>query len=198
MPATYNALFGTLLRTLLSFSISVIVALALAVLSALFVPLKKLLAPIVSAFRALPTMAVTLILAIWVGGKVAPIIVALMVILPTAYTSFCEGIDAIERDVLDMAKIDGATHLSLAFNFLLPLALTFSKRSTAANLSLNLKLMVAAETLAGTARSIGHSMMLSSIYVETAQLMALTVLTVLVSLVLEGLLFLLLNALFKD
>ena len=98
----------------------------------------------------------------------------------------------------EAAKIDGAKKLTLAFYFLLPLSLTFSKRSTSANLSLNLKLMVASETLAGTARSIGHSMMVSSIYLETATLMALTVLTVLVSVLLEWLLFLILNLFFKD
>ena len=198
LPSTYEALGGTLFRTLLSFLISVTVALALALLSALFPVLRKLLAPVVSACRALPTMAITLILSIWVGAKVAPVVVSLMVILPTAYASFCEGINAIDRDILDMAKIDGAKKLTLAFYFLLPLSLTFSKRSTSANLSLNLKLMVASETLAGTARSIGHSMMVSSIYLETATLMALTVLTVLVSVLLEWLLFLLLNLFFKD
>ncbi|MBR2616799.1 MAG: hypothetical protein IKC56_00995 [Clostridia bacterium] len=69
--------------------------------------------------------------------------------------------------------------------FTLPLSVIYSRRSVSATLALNLKLMVAAETLAGTARSIGHSMMISSIYFETATLMALTVITVFLSLLMQ-------------
>lgn len=134
-------------------------------------------------------MAVTLVLAIWAGAKLAPVIVSVLVILPTAFVAYVEGIDGIDKDVLSMAKIDGASKLTVAFRFLLPLSALSSRKSISATLSLNLKLMVAAETLAGTANSLGQSMMISSIYFETASLMALTVLTVILSLLLQSLLY---------
>ena len=186
---TYEILLNTTARTLLSFFLSVIVAHGLAILSALFNPLRKLLTPVVNALRALPTMAVTLVLAIWAGAKLAPVIVSVLVILPTAFVAYVEGIDGIDKDVLSMAKIDGASKLTVAFRFLLPLSALSSRKSISATLSLNLKLMVAAETLAGTANSLGQSMMISSIYFETASLMALTVLTVILSLLLQSLLY---------
>jgi NitT/TauT family transport system permease protein len=186
---TYTVLLNTLLRTLLSFIVSVLVAHVLAILSALFTPLRKLLSPVVNALRALPTMAVTLVLAIWAGPKVAPVIVSVLVILPTAFVSYVEGIDSIDKDVLSMAKIDGANKLIIALRFLLPLSALSSRKSISATLSLNLKLMVAAETLASTANSIGQSMMISSIYFETATLMALTILTIILSLIIQFVLY---------
>ena len=188
---------GTLLRTLIAFIISIVLAIAFSLLGALYAPVRKLLAPAVSFFRALPTVAVTLIVAIWLGSRFAPIMVSLMVIMPTAYSAFSEGIDAIDHDVLDMAKIDGANNLTLAFKFLLPLSLRFSKKSISATLSLNVKLMVASETLSGTAQSIGHAMMISSLYFETARLMALTTITVLISILLEKLLFIILDRIYR-
>ncbi|MBE7090758.1 MAG: ABC transporter permease subunit [Clostridiales bacterium] len=182
---TYAVLWGSVYRTLISYGISLVVALVCMLLSVQSLHFRKLITPVVNALRALPTMAVTLILAIWAGPRLAPVIVSLLVIMPTAYASFYEGAMAIEKDVLSMAQIDGATKKDLALRFTLPLSVIYSRRSVSATLALNLKLMVAAETLAGTARSIGHSMMLSSIYFETATLMALTVITVFLSLLMQ-------------
>ena len=186
---TYLALGGTVARTLFAFFVSVISAHALAILCALCNPLKKLLLPIVNALRALPTMAVTLVFAIWAGARLAPVIVSLLVIMPTAFVAYAESIDGIDRDILSMAKIDGANKATIAFRFLLPLSALSSRKSISATLSLTVKLMVASETLAGTARSLGQSMMISSIYFETASLMALTVLTVILSLALQFVLY---------
>ncbi len=185
---TYVALLGTLWRTALSFAISVIVALALAVFAAMFGAVRRTLSPIVSVCRALPTMAVTLVFAIWLGKTVAPIVVSLLVIMPTAYAGFSEAIESVDRDMLDMARMDGASNLKLIKDFLLPLCLLSSKDSTASTFSLNIKLMVAAEVLSHTARSLGNAMYMASAYFETAQLMALTVLTVLVSVISEHIL----------
>lgn len=185
---TYAALSGTLGRTVLSFVISVVIALALALLAATNAVTRRLLSPVVSVCRSLPTMAVTLVFAIWLGKAVAPVVVSLLVIMPTAYAGFCEAIEAVDRDMLDMARIDGASNLKLIIEFLLPLCLSSSKDSTAATFSLNIKLMVAAEVLSHTARSLGNAMYMASTYFETARLMALTVLTVLVSVISEWLL----------
>jgi len=73
-----------------------------------------------------------------------------------------------------------------------------ASRSAAGALSLTVKLMVAAEVLANTAGSLGAMMQTARIYFETAELMALTVATVLVSLLLEGVVYALLKLTFSD
>ncbi|MFR5061646.1 MAG: ABC transporter permease [Christensenellales bacterium] len=196
--AFYAALGSTLARSLISYAVSFITALAFALAAMFSRPVRKLLSPLVSVCRALPTMAVVLLLVIWTGPKAAPVIVALLVVLPTLYASFYEAITGVDKDTVDMARIDGAGKIRLALGFYLPLAAPGASRSAAGALSLTVKLMVAAEVLANTAGSLGAMMQTARIYFETAELMALTVATVLVSLLLEGVVYALLKLTFSD
>lgn len=193
------AAFGsTVARAIFAFSVSLAGALVLALISYFFKPLGRLLSPLVSVLRALPTMAVVLLLVIWTGAKKAPVIVTLMVLLPTMYAAIAEALYNVERDVLDMAKIDGASRFTLTFRFCLPLIAPLASRSVAAAVSLGVKLTVAAEVLASTAGSIGMLMQLSRVYFEVADLIALTILTVVAALILEKLVYSLLSLTFRS
>lgn len=193
----WTAFGSTLGRAIFAFAVSFVIALVLALISHFFRPLGRLLSPLVSVLRALPTMAVVLLLVIWAGAKKAPVIVTLMVLMPTMYAAIAEALDNVERDVLDMAKIDGANRFNLAVRFCLPLAAPLASRSVAACVSLGLKLTVAAEVLASTAGSVGMLMQLSRIYFEVADLIALTVLTVTAALILEKIVYTLLSLSYK-
>lgn len=193
----YEALGNTLTRALLAYAISVIGGLALAVLAALFKPLSRFLSPLVSVIRALPTMAVVLILVLWTGANGAPVFVTLMVVMPTLYAGFYDAITGVDEELVEACKVCGGSKKDIALYVYLPLAMPACSRSASSAISLSVKLTVAAEILASTASSLGYMMQLASVYIETAELMALTVLTVLVSLVSEKLLLFLLKTLWK-
>lgn len=184
--ATFYAAFGsTLLRSAIGFTVSLILAAVLAVLSAAFTPLKKLLSPLVSVCRALPTMAVVLLLVIWAGAKSAPVFVALLVIMPTLYSSIIGGIEGVDGKLVEMCAVYNVSRRDTIFKVYLPLTMPAVASPVAGALSLTVKLTVAAEVLANTAGSIGALMQTSRAYFETARLMALTIATVIVSLLLE-------------
>lgn len=128
----YAALGSTLGRALISYAVSFIAALIFALAAVFFRSVRKLLSPMVSVCRALPTMAVVLLLVIWTGPKAAPVIVALLVVLPTLYAAFYEALTGVDKDTVDMAKIDGAGKVRLALGFYLPLAAPGASRSAAA------------------------------------------------------------------
>lgn len=194
----WSAFGATLARSVFAFAVSLAGALVLAFISYFFKPLGRFLSPLVSVLRALPTMAVVLLLVIWAGGRKAPVIVALMVLLPTLYAAIAEALDNVDRDVLDMAKIDGASRFTLTFRFCMPLIAPLASRSVAAAVSLGVKLTVAAEVLASTTNSIGMLMQLSRIYFEVADLIALTVITVAAALILEKIVYSLLSLSYKN
>ena len=58
-------------------------------------------------------------------------------------------------------------------------------RAIGSGISLNFKLMVAAEVISQTANSIGYMLNLSKVYFETAQMLALVCTTVLFGVVME-------------
>ena len=80
----YISLFGTILRSLIAFLISFILAFVLAVLIAKNKAIRKVVEPIIKIMRALPTIAIILLLLLWTNSLVAPVVVTTLVVLPTS------------------------------------------------------------------------------------------------------------------
>ena len=78
---------GTMLRCVISYAISIVLAGGLFFACSICKPASRLIGPIVSALRTLPTMAVSLLLAIWAGAKLAPIILGVLVLMPMIFSA---------------------------------------------------------------------------------------------------------------
>ena len=193
----YSAFFSSIGRSLIAFSISALLASLLALVSMFFAPLKKFLSVPVAVTRSLPTMAVVLLLVIWTGAKTAPVVVTALVVFPSLYASFYDALSGVDKELVEVCKVCGGGKKALLLKVYLPLSAPACSLAVSANLSLSLKLTIAAEVLASTANSIGHAMQLSQIYFETARLMALTTATVIIAVVLEKVLYLILKKAFS-
>lgn len=182
----YSAFFATLIRSIIAFLISFVVALILAFLSRFFDKAKIVIQTIIPIIRALPTIAVVLLLLLWTSSFVAPIIVTMLVVLPTLYTAI---LNSLNEDILPSAvefcKIYKVPKKQQIFKVFLPSLMPDLTINIGAGLSLNLKLMVAAEVLSQTAKSIGLLLNTSKIYYETAELMALVLVVVLSGVLIE-------------
>ncbi len=183
----YYALFGTVLRTLIAFLISYSFALVLAVFSVKCEIFSRLIEPIIGVIRALPTIAVILLLLVWTNSKVAPIIVTVLVILPTTYSHLKNSFESIDKFITEASRVDGANELRVLRHIELPLVAPTMLIEAGSGFSLNFKLMVAAEVLSATSRSLGNLMNLANITSETAQLLALVIVSVIIGLVIESL-----------
>jgi len=176
---------NTIGRTLMSYIESIIWAFIFAMLSFCFEPLKKILGIFVSIFRALPTLAVVLILVIWFGSDRTPVIISYMIVMPILYSAIINGMEVIDLDVIDMARLDGASKLRLMIFFYLPLSINGCKTVLSSTISMNIKLIVAAEIIAHKLQSLGGLMNEARNYYEIADLLSLTFITVIVALMLE-------------
>lgn len=176
----YISLLYTLLRSLIAFILSFSIGFALALLRSRIEFISKLIDPIISFLRALPTIAVVLLLIFWTNSRVAPIIVTMLVVLPTAYTNLFAGFSSVNKNAVDAGKVDGANNLQLfAFVEFPQIAPVFYK-AVGSGFSLNFKLMVAAEVLAQTADCLGYMLNTAKVYFEVAQMMALVLVAVVI------------------
>ncbi len=182
----YVSLCGTFLRAVISFLISFSVAFAFAFFAYKSETFKKSIAPFIKIIRALPTVAVVLLLLLWTSSKVAPVIVTMLVVLPTLYTDLCNAFAGIDKETVEMCKCFAVSRKDILFKVEIPQALPPTLYSAGAGLSLNLKLMVAAEVLAQTANSMGYLLNTAKIYFEIADMLALVVVTVVIGTVIES------------
>ena len=189
----YKAVLNTLLRSILAYALAFIFAAGVAILTSRFKILRSALSPIVVIIRVLPTMSLILLALIWFDSFYSTVLVAFCVIFPMLYTCITDSIDGVDKDLLQMAKIYGVNKgrviTKLYIPQMLPTVLTGIKSSA----GLNLKLVIAAEVLAQTANSIGINMQLAKLNLDTAVLLAWT----LVAIVIGGIIELILGVISK-
>ena len=193
----YKAFLFSFLRSLAAFAISFSLALVLSILSRIFPTFYKLINPLISILRALPTVAIVLLLIIWTNTNWAAIIVALLVIMPTLFAAIYSSLINLDNDLILMCRVFNVPKRRMVSKMFMPLLLPDVLLSAASGLSLNLKLIVAAEVIANTPYSLGGMMNAAKIYIATSRLLALTVMTVITAVIIEALLKLAVKPLIK-
>ncbi len=189
----WKSLCGTLIRAVISYAVSIAIFFVLFYLCTAFKGFRRVAEPIISAFRTLPTMAVALIFAIWVGGYIAPIVLGTFVLVPQLYSAVSARNATVERELKEICALLGASRFQTFKAVYLSHAAAAFPESFSASLSFGIKIVIAAEILMQTADSLGMLMKLSQVYYETAELIAMTVAAVIVSVVAEYMLKLILK-----
>lgn len=178
--------FGTtFLRVLFAFCFSFVSATVFAVIAYLLPWFARFLTPIVAALRSLPVLAVTLILLKVFGASGASVAVAFMSLFPSLYTGILAALSGIDKQLIDVGSVYGATVKNRVFRVYLPLSAPYILREAAGAFSFALKLVVSAEVVANAAKSLGGMMQDARIWGELPTLFALVVVTFVAALILE-------------
>jgi NitT/TauT family transport system permease protein len=182
----YLAFVYTFLRSLVAFIVSFILATTLALIGNANQTIKRVIKILISICRALPTIAVVLLLLFWTNSQVAPVIVTMLVVLPTIYTNVDNSLNEIDKDQLEMCKLFNVHKKVVLTKVKIPQIAPSMVNTIGSGLSLNLKLMVAAEVLSQTANSLGYMLNTSKVYFEIAMMIAIVLVTVILGIVIES------------
>ncbi len=130
-------------------------------------------------------MAIILILLLWTSHTTAPVIVGALVTFPMLYAQFMAAYKDVDTGLFDVSKAFNVSKKDRVFKMYLPLMCPniFSQAGPA--FSLTLKVIVSAEVMANTYKSIGGMLQQSKIYLEIPELFALTLVTIAVGAVAE-------------
>ncbi len=174
LRAFWTGLGGTVLRCVISYAISVALFFALFCLSAAFDGFRRFIDPLISALRTMPTVAVALILALVVGGYVAPVVLAVLVIMPILYSSARARVATVPTELNEVCRICGANRRQTLCSVYLPTAAAGLPDALSSAFSYNVKAVIGAEILVQAAGSLGMLMNLAKAYLMTASLIAMT------------------------
>lgn len=181
----YSSLAFTLLRTLISFVLSFLIATVCLFLSKRYRIARGIISPLISVLRALPTVAIVLLLLFWTNSQIAPVIVTMLVILPTVFSGLGGLYDGIDKGQIRMCKAFMVDRKTLIKKVIIPQMAPSLLLLVGSNLSLNLKLMVAAEVLSATPKSIGYMLNNAKVFFEIASLLSLVCVCVVLGLLIE-------------
>lgn len=180
----YTALLSTLLRVLTATVISLMVAIGLALLSVFFKAFANILAPLTACLRSLPTLAVLLLILTFTKRSFAPVVVAIISLIPLAYTKIYEDLSRLDSNISPIFKTFEVPTKKQVLIYLKGVVPSVIKEFF--NLmSFALKLIVSGEILANVYRSVGGNIQQASIYSDTVLLTALTLFVCVLGIVLE-------------
>lgn len=183
----WRGFFATLGRAFAAFGVSFVLAAIFAVIAYLVPSFGRILSPIASALRSLPVLAVLLILLIWWGAAYAPVAVAFLSLFPMLYAGISAALSQVDGELVEMSRIYRVPLKKRIFELYLPSAAPYVLRESGAALSFSLKLVVSAEVIARTAKSLGGLMDEARAYQEIPTLFALVLVTFAAAILMEGL-----------
>ena len=174
----YASAAFTVLRAFAAFLISFLSAFLLAALSHKYPLFKRFVSPVCAVIKTTPAMSVILIAIVVFSSKISPIIIAFTVLFPVSYNDFLSGLSLIDGEILEMATVYKVDKKTLNRYYIYPFVLKTAAVSAVNELSFSLKITVSAEVMSATAKSLGRLLYMAKVNLETADLVAITLLAV--------------------
>src|SRR6056297_1277466 len=104
-PEFFSSIGSTILRGLIGFIISFILALSLGILAGIQERFRAFLQPILVTIRSTPVISLILLALIWFDVNQVPVFIALLTMFPFICTNIIDGIRNINEKLVVLAKV---------------------------------------------------------------------------------------------
>lgn len=190
--STWQSLGLTMGRILLTFVVSGIFGIALGQLAGYFPKLSYFLSPLITILRAMPTIALVLLLVVYVPAF--SYYVVFLVLFPVFYLASLEGASSFQREYGMVLRQEGKRRwFHNIWKLSLPLSHHHLFLGAIQAAGMAFKIEILAETFARTTsfHGIGYEIYFSYTQVDYERMMAFVLLILFLSLIIDGILYLL-------
>ena len=177
-----GASFG---RIALGFLLSFLVGFLLALISCRHRLFRDFVDPIISLLRTIPVASFIILLLIWVGNQALTVFLAFFIVLPLIYTNMVTGFESVDKQMLEMARVYKLSKWRTFLYIYRPAFMPFLMSSTKISLGMTWKSGIMAEVLATPKPSIGKEMATARTFLDTPDLLAWTVVVMVLSFLFE-------------
>ena len=177
------------------FFLALLAGVLCAVLASVSGVIKALLNPILRLIKAVPVASFIILALFWLSSsKNLSILISFLMVLPVIYTNVLQGIQATERELLEMAMVFRIPMGKRIRYIYIPAVMPYFVSACSVGLGFCFKSGIAAEIIGLPDGSIGERLYDAKLYLLTEELFAWTVVIVLVSVLFEKAVMLLVKA----
>ena len=169
----------------------------LAILAGRFRWLELLLWPYVATVKAVPIVSFTILCLIWFSYEQLTVLISFLIVFPVIYSNFLQGLKSTDADMLEMARLYRVSRLRKFLLISLPSVKPFLLSACSISVGMAWKAGVAAEVIGVVGGSIGERLYESKIYWQNADLLAWTLMIILLGMLGEKLFQVILKAVFS-
>ena len=141
--------------------------------------------PVVTVLRTIPVISITVILLIMFGFSLTPYIITFLMLFPLIYQSTYGAITSIDKELIDVYKLEDNNFFTGLRHCYLPLISTNIRTALLQSLGLGIKVLVMAEYLSQTKNSIGAELYLAKVNLQYDEVFAWTLLLIALALTFE-------------
>ncbi len=178
---------ATVSRALQSFLIITASGMALGMLAGYSPIIHSILKPLLVVFKATPVMSVILLAFIWFSSGTVPLFSAFLMGFPVMFIQVERGVRQISPRLSEMTRMYGFTRWMRLTHLVVPSLMPSIITGAKSSLSMVWKVVIAAEVLTVPRYGIGSRMQLSQVNLETASVLAWTLIAVLLTACGDGL-----------
>lgn len=179
---------GTLLRIFAGFLLGVLGGTLIGILTAASPLADTLLSPAVRVVRATPVASFIILMLLWFQTGTLPSVISALMVLPVIWGNVVRGIRETDPLLLEMGRMYGFGPWKQTRLIYLPSTLPYFTSGCKTALGLAWKSGVAAEVLCLPKTAVGTQVYYSKIYLETPSLFAWTLVVLILSFFVEGVL----------
>ncbi|MBS3807018.1 MAG: ABC transporter permease [Bacteroidales bacterium] len=172
---------ATILRGLIGFGISFILALVLGVAAGMNQAFNAFLRPILVTIRSTPVISLILLALIWFDVGQVPVFIALLTMFPFICTNITEGIQNVDQKLIVMAKVYRIETSSIIRDIYLPATTPFIFSGVSSAMGFGWRAIIIGEVLSQPQYGIGTFMQNAQTYLLVDRVIAWTVVAVVLS-----------------
>ena len=164
MKATYKYLGFSILRLIIGFSISFVLAFLLGIIVNNSEELYNFFTPIITFLKAAPTATFVFIFLVLFGVRNAPAWVVILMTFPILYESVVSALRSTPKEILEAAKVDGSNKIKTLIRVQIPLGIPFITLGLLSTFGMAFKVEIMAEIITGmTKGGIGTMIKISNL-----------------------------------
>ena len=180
-------IFATISRGLLGFVISLILGLGLGILAGINKNFNAFLAPILVTIRSTPVISLILLALIWFKVNNVPIFIAFLTMFPFICTNVIDGIRNVDKRLVEMAVIYKTPHQKIVREVYIPAISPFIFSGITSAIGFGWRAVIIGEVLSQPRFGIGTLMQTAQTYLLVDEVIAWTVIAVIISFAFERL-----------
>ena len=184
-PAFWVAVGRTVARISLGFLGAFVLGALLALAAGHSRAVETLLFPYMATVKAVPVACFIVLLYVWLSSRSIATFIVFLIVLPTVYTGVLAGIHAKDKGLEEMADVFGISPWRRFLSVRLPQLESYVLSAVSLGAGLAFKSGIAAEILSIPSGTVGEMIYYASLYIQSVDLYAWTVVLVLVSILFE-------------
>jgi len=184
-PGFLTALGSTLFRGAIGFAFAFIGALLIGIPSGLNSGVEAAFKPILITIRSTPVIAIILLALIWFQSEQVPVFVGFLTMFPILTTNICQGIRETNTDLIQMANLYHIRKKRILTDIYWPSILPFIFSGVSTAIGFGWRSVIIGEVLSQPRYGIGSMMQDAQTYLLVSEVIAWTVIAILISAVFE-------------